>query len=58
MEVLIIVEDDSDEIKSEESDYILQNKDLMQQIALSIQTHQQNAGYQPSPEELNAILSI
>ncbi|MDD1617392.1 MAG: hypothetical protein CG439_2524 [Methylococcaceae bacterium NSP1-2] len=58
VEVLIIVEDDSDEIKSEESDYILQNKDLMQQIALSIQTHQQNAGYQPSPEELNAILSI
>lgn len=58
VEVLIIVEDDSDEIKSEESDYILQNKDLMQQIALSIQTHQQNAGYQPSSEELNAILSI
>lgn len=41
VEVLIIVEDDSDEIKSEESDYILQNKDLMQQIALSIQTYQQ-----------------
>lgn len=44
VKVLIIVEDDSDEIKNEESCYILQNKDLMQQIALSIQTHQQRGG--------------
>ena len=45
VEVLIIVEDDSDEIKSEESYYILQNKDLIQQITLSTQTHQQRGGF-------------
>ena len=42
VEILIIVEDDIDE-----TDYILQNKVLMQQIALSQQTHQQQTGYQP-----------
>ncbi|MGR8935767.1 MAG: hypothetical protein ACU837_15505 [Gammaproteobacteria bacterium] len=40
VEVLIIVEDGSDEIKEDETDYVLQNKELMQQIALSRQTHQ------------------
>ncbi|MDP2903799.1 MAG: hypothetical protein Q8N96_11965 [Methylovulum sp.] len=58
VEVLIIVEDDSDEINTDETDYILQNKGLMQQIALSTQTRQQHAGYQPTPKELNAILGI
>lgn len=58
VEVLIIVEDDADEIKSDETAYILQNNDLMQQIALSTQTHQQHAGYQPTAEELNAIIGI
>jgi hypothetical protein len=46
------------EPKTNETDYVLQNKDLMQQIALSMQTHQQRAGYQPTTEELNALLSI
>jgi hypothetical protein len=44
VEVLIIVEED-------ETDYVSQNKALMQQIELSIQTHQQRGGYlntQPS----------
>ena len=59
IEVLIIVEDDTDEmIAEEETDYILQNDELMRQIALSRQTYQQNTGYQPTPEELNAIISI
>jgi hypothetical protein len=58
VEVLIIVEDDADEIKPDETDTLLQDQDLMQQIALSTQTHQQHTGYQPTPEELNAILSI
>jgi antitoxin YefM len=53
VEILIIVEDDIDE-----TDYILQNEALMQQIALSQQTHLQQTGYQPSSEELNAILGI
>ena len=55
VEVLIIVEDDSDEIKT---DTILQNQDLMQQIALFAQSHQQRTGYQPTSEELDAILGI
>ena len=39
VEILIIAEDDLDE-----TDYILQNKLLMQQITLSEQTHQQQTG--------------
>jgi ribosomal protein L1 len=43
IEVLIIVEDDTDEmIAEEETDYILQIDELMRQIALSRQTYQQN----------------
>jgi antitoxin YefM len=58
IEVLIIVEDDGDEQLQEETDYILQNKQLMQQIALSKQTHAQHTGYQPTLEELNALVGI
>ncbi len=53
VEVLIIVEDDIDE-----TTYILQNQDLMQQIALSEQTFQQKIGYRPTKEELNEIVGI
>ena len=53
VEILIIVEDDIDE-----TDYILQNKVLMQQIALSQQTHQQQTVYQPTAEELHEIVGI
>lgn len=35
----------SNEPKTDESDYIFKNKDLMAQIALSTQTHQQRTGY-------------
>jgi hypothetical protein len=58
VEVLIIVEDDFDEIESEATQSVLQNKTLMQQIALSQQTHQQHTGYQPATEELNEIVDI
>lgn len=58
VEVLIIVEDDFDEIDSQETSYVLQNKDLMEQITLSQQTHQQRSGYQPTAEELNEIVGI
>jgi antitoxin YefM len=53
VEILIIVEDDIDE-----TDYILKNKALMQQITLSQQTHQQQIGYQPTAEELHEIVGI
>jgi hypothetical protein len=51
VEVLIIVEED-------ETDYIAQNKALMEQVELSMQTHEQRSGYKPTDEEMNAILSI
>jgi antitoxin YefM len=35
--------------------YVLQNKSLMEQIAVSLQTHQEGTGYAPSPEELDAL---
>lgn len=48
--------------REQESLYVLQNKDLMQQISQSIATHSQNniqgKGYQPTDEELNEILDI
>ena len=55
VEVLVIVEDETEE---DETDYILNNKSIMQQITLSEKTHQQKTGYQPTEEELNAIVSI
>ena len=55
VEVLVIVEDEAEE---DETDYILNNKSIMQQITLSEKTHQQKTGYQPTEEELNAIFSI
>jgi ribosomal protein L1 len=58
VEVLVIVEDDTDEIIADETDYILQNAGLMEQIALSAQTHQQHSGYQATPKEINEILSF
>jgi len=51
IEVLIIVEED-------ETDYIAQNKALMEQIESSMQTHEQRSGYKPTDEEMNALLSI
>lgn len=49
VEVLVIVEDETEE---DETDYILNNKSIMQQITLSEKTHQQKTGYQPTEEEL------
>ena len=43
IEVLIIVEDDTDEMIAEETDHILQYDELMRQIALFRQTYQQNS---------------
>ena len=48
--------------REQESLYVLQNKDLMQQISESITTHSsgnaQGRGYQPTNGELNEILDL
>lgn len=44
--------------REQETLYILQNRDLMQQIALSSQTHSKQQGYQPTAEQLDAITGL
>jgi antitoxin YefM len=44
--------------REQESLYVLQNTDLMQQIAKSVGTHSSDAGYQPTEEQLNEITGI
>lgn len=39
----------------QETLYVLQNQSLMEQIAASLRTHQEDRGYTPSPEELDAL---
>ncbi|MBE9099064.1 type II toxin-antitoxin system Phd/YefM family antitoxin [Vacuolonema iberomarrocanum] len=42
----------------QETLYVLQNSDLMQQIVRSFKTHHAATGYQPSTEEIDEILSL
>ncbi len=44
--------------REQETLYVLQNQELMKQIAESMETHQQHKGYQPSKEELDEILNL
>ncbi len=44
--------------REQETLYVLQNKDLMKQIANSLQTHNKDAGYQPGQDELDEITGI
>jgi len=44
--------------REQETLYVLQNSSLMQQIADSIQSHNQKTGYQPSREEMDEITGI
>jgi len=44
--------------REQETLYILQNNELMQQIAISSATHSKKNGYTPSTEELNEIIGI
>jgi antitoxin YefM len=44
--------------REQESLYVLQNNNLMQQIATSLDTHTQATGYQPTEEQLNEITDI
>ena len=44
--------------REQETLYVLQNSDLMKQIAASVATHTQNQGYNPTKEELDEITGI
>lgn len=44
--------------QTQETLYILQNTDLMQQISQSLATHTAHKGYQPSAQELDEILGV
>ena len=44
--------------QSQETLYVLQNTDLMQQITKSFAAHINNQGYHPSTQEIDEILSI
>lgn len=44
--------------REQETLYILQNNDLMKQIATSSATHSKKNGYTPTTEELNEITGI
>lgn len=44
--------------REQETLYVLQNKDLMQQIAASLATHTKRKGYTPTAEEMDEIADI
>lgn len=44
--------------REQETLYVLQNSDLMQQIATSLATHNSNQGYRPTDEQMNEITGI
>ncbi len=44
--------------REQESLYILQNNNLMQQVAKSLNTHSKRIEYQPTEEQLNEIIGI
>jgi len=44
--------------REQETLYVLQNNDLMKQIAASTASHSNNKGYMPTPEELDEITGI
>ena len=44
--------------REQETLYVLQNDDLMQQIAESLDTHTQMKGYQPNEEQIDEIIGL
>jgi len=44
--------------REQETLYVLQNSDLMKQIAASIGTHTEGQGYQPTVEEIDEITGV
>jgi antitoxin YefM len=54
----VVVISAEDWAQTQETLYVLQNTNLMQQIARSAATHTAGQGYHPSPEEIDAILGV
>ncbi len=44
--------------REQETLFVLQNKSLMKQIATSLQTHNQEGGYNPTQDEMDEIAGI
>lgn len=44
--------------REQETLYVLQNNDLMKQIAASMSTHSKDEGYKPTTEELDEISGV
>ena len=44
--------------REQETLYVLQNSNLMKQIADSVKTHNDNKGYKPSKEEVSEITGL
>ncbi|EWH02994.1 type II toxin-antitoxin system Phd/YefM family antitoxin [Halomonas sp. BC04] len=44
--------------REQETLHVLQNKDLMQQIAASLDTHTRGNGYRPTDEQMDEITGI
>lgn len=44
--------------REQETLFILNNSDLMRQIAESLQTQKQGTGYEPTAEELDAFFAV
>lgn len=44
--------------REQETLHVLQNRDLMQQIAASLESHKRNQGYKPTEEQMNEITGI
>jgi len=44
--------------REQETLYVLQNRELMKQIASSLATHTTGKGYQPDSGELNEIIGV
>ena len=44
--------------REQETLYVLQNKNLMKQIAASLQTHGSKDGYRPTQDEMNEIAGL
>lgn len=44
--------------REQETLHVLQNKDLMQQISASLNTHSNRQGYKPTNEQLNEITGL
>ena len=56
-EAFVVISADDWE-REQETLYVLQNRDLMQQIATSLETHSGGQGYTPDKEQMNEITGI